>query len=133
MTLEEIRIKLELKPFDEFECNMLATLYQREQKIYSSDYAIKERYRQTGRSTKIICRLLSDLSYGHQVAFISHNFHSTRRWLEMINKYAAILKLDLNLIVNINASFNYQDSLMGIDSNKIHIFYDHEAIQWHKH
>jgi hypothetical protein len=125
-TAEKIRIALELKPFDEFEYEQLCHLKERSQYL-TKTAAIKERFRQTGRSTKIICNLLASISAGNKVLFVSDTYALTSRVTDKIVSLAVKLGLNAELIMRTLVSRSEQGilKLRGIDKN-IEIFYDHE-------
>ena len=72
LTVECIMEKLGLKPFDEFEYNTLLELGKREAVIGRKNNII-ERYRQTGRTTRMLVEALSEISFGKSVIIVAHN------------------------------------------------------------
>ena len=121
MNAEGIREKLGLISFDEFEYDMLLQLGARTFRFANKQQAINERFRQTGRSTKIICQMLEDVSNGEQVIFLSHNRYSTERLRMLAKKYASDLCFNSDLILNYGSNY-YDDLPHGYDAK---IFRNH--------
>jgi hypothetical protein len=133
-TLEEIRIRLELEPFDRFEYKQLLKLNEKATKLVklnpktTEDQIIKERYRQTGRTTKILCEALSAMSYGHQVIFAGETLIMTKCINEILSGYVAKLGFDHRLLLSLKPVYHFSRNqpLLGIDTIKIKVFWDHE-------
>lgn len=124
MTAEEIRIRLGLKPFDEFEYDVLCSLKDR--KGLTRKEAINERFRQTGRTTKVFCQALSAISNGNKVVFLSDSGSTTKRAREKLKDYAKLLELNISLILDLGLSYNSSgmDGLRGVGN--IVVFHDHQ-------
>lgn len=119
MTSEEIRIKLGLKPFDEFEYDALLQLGHRAWMFTNKRQAIFERFRQTGRTTKIFCELLEAVFDGYKVTFITNSLTRNKMAIEKIKEYALKLGLNTDLIMNsANEEFT--------KGHKVKIFKDHD-------
>lgn len=115
MTPNEVRIALGFKPFDEFEYEQLCNLEKRTSAM-RKDLAIKERIRQTGRTTKIMCDVLAAISNGNEVILIGENASITYNLNAKIVEYAKKLMLNTDLITMM---------VIGLDKSKVKVFYDH--------
>lgn len=98
MTIEQIRKKLGFIPFDEFEYDQLLNL--KSNRPYAADKAsaIKNRFRQTGRTTRILCNALSRISNGQDIYFKGNSHFSTAMLILKLKEYAELLNLDTTLI-----------------------------------
>lgn len=82
MTIDAIRAACCLKPHAHWRYDVLATLGERSKNV-PYDLAVKETFRQTGRTTEVLLRALSDYSCGGvRVLFVAHNPQMAKRLLE---------------------------------------------------
>jgi hypothetical protein len=103
MTSDEVRIALGLEPFPEFAAKRMEQWKgdaQRERELGKKEFRrfLQER-RGTGRTMRMICELLSDVSEGHVVHVVGHNSTWSRDLIHMARGYAAQLGLDAGKIV----------------------------------
>lgn len=91
MNMNEVRVKLGLKPWDEHKYNIMSNLKNQRYLYNNKQDAINEMYRQIGRTTKIICEMLSDATLGLKVVFIADNLIQSRRINKRIMEYAKII------------------------------------------
>ena len=120
MTPEEVREKLGLKPWPEFEAEAMERLERMRPDLGRGcvESYIAAR-RMTGKSTKAMVFALAALSEGHEIAMVGRTREQEHRLRERLRMYAVTLQLDMKRIRD------PRDARRG--GTKIVLYYDHDA------
>lgn len=119
MTSGEVRRALGLKPWHEHAHEVQQLRMANLTGVMDADDLIKDRMRQTGRTTRMICSALAAMSRGVSVVFRSGSGHSEALITEQARLYAKKLGLDASLLSQVAAEVEFFD----------HLFYEMNGLE----
>lgn len=128
MIREEIMKILKLKPFDEFEFDRFCELgkeYEKMKETQPKQQFINNRYRQTGRTTRMFVDVLGACSRGENVlvVFTHESRHALKTFLGMAEK----CNINSTNSGSVNFVTPYQLEIMKCGMQDPCIFYDHHV------
>lgn len=130
MTRKEIMKRLGLKPFDEFEFDRFCELgreYENMKGVWPKQKFINDRYRQTGRTTRMLADVLGAATRGERVLVVFRTHEESRRALRVFLEMARKCDIDSTNSGSVDFLTPSQLDAFRCGIQNPCVFYDHHV------